>query len=109
MDDNTPLNVVQKQATVGELITDYIAGEGITAIAEKYGLAPEKVRDVIQQADREGKLIPPGAEVPIDKVSDTPEPLVEGKNPEAEKATTENPAPGTGATYEPKATTKNQP
>lgn len=96
MDENAPVQVVQKQATVGELIKDYMNGKGITQIAEEYGVAPEKVRDVIQQADREGKFMPKGSTASVDKVSDTPEPLTEG----------ENPPPGKGATF---ASTKNQP
>lgn len=92
MEDSQTVGVVQQQATVGQIIDDYINGAGITAIAEKYGVAPEKVRDVVMQADREGKFIPEGASVPIDKVTDTPvvEPIVEGETPKETKATTKN-------------------
>lgn len=91
MDNSENVGIVQQQATVGQILDEYINGAGVTAIAEKYGIAPEKVGAVIQQADREGKFMPPNSEAEIDKVSDTPvEPVVEGENPAPTVATTKN-------------------
>lgn len=98
-DSQLVTDVVQKQATVGDIINDHINGVGGYAIAEKYGLDPKKVQEIVFAADAAGKFIPKGAEVPVDKVSDTPEPevapveavatpapavdpIVEGENPE---------------------------
>ena len=91
--------IVQKQATVGELLNDHMHGIGITAIGEKYGIDPSRVGQIIRDADAAGRFIPTTAEVPVDKVTDTPErevpepavePVVEGENPEGEMATTQN-------------------
>ncbi len=77
-------DVVQKQATVGDLIDDYMHGMGITAIGEKWGVSAKKVGEVISRANDEGKFIPPDVEVPIDKVTPTPD---------------RQPKPGTGETF----------
>lgn len=96
MEDSQIVNqVVSRQATVGDIINDHMNGVGGYAIAEKYNLDPFKVQEIIAAADAAGKFIPPGAPVPVDKVTDTPEavpvaptpavePLVEGENPEPE-------------------------
>lgn len=89
MEDTQVVNqVVQKQATVGDIVNDHINGVGGYEIAEKYGIDPMKIQQIIQDADAAGKFIPVGSPVPIDKVTDTPvlapavEPLEEGENPE---------------------------
>lgn len=93
-------DVVQKQATVGDLIDDYMKGLGISKIAEKWGVAVKKVAEVISRANDEGKFIPPDVEVPIDKVTPTPDRqpkpgtgetfLKEGEAPKPAMATTQN-------------------
>lgn len=96
MEDTQLVNdVVQKQATVGDIINDHINGLGGYEISDKYGIDPKKVQEIIFAADAAGKFIPKGSPVPVDKVTDTPaevteavvaapavEPLVEGENPE---------------------------
>lgn len=54
--------VVQKQATVGDIITDHITGLGGYQIAQKYGIDPEKVKKIVAQANEEGRFIPAGVE-----------------------------------------------
>ena len=89
--DSQLVEVVQKQATVGDLLSDYMQGLGITKIAEKWGVDVAKVSKIIKQADAEGKFIPPGVEVSIDKVTDTPpRPIVEGVPPVSTVASTKN-------------------
>lgn len=94
MDLTTPVTqVVQKQATIGDLLNDYMHGLGITQISEKWGIHIDKVAQVIKQADAEGKFIPPGIEAPIDKVTPTPSKVAqvdEGTPPPATMATTKN-------------------
>lgn len=85
--------VVQKSATVGDIIERYIKGISPLAIAEEFGLDVNKVGQLIHDAEAAGKFIPEGIEASIDKVTDTPKrkvpkPLVEGENPTM--ATTEN-------------------
>lgn len=59
MDLGSPLSqVVQKQATIGDILEDYTKGLHASAIAEKYGLDAAKVQQVIFQANQEGKFIP---------------------------------------------------
>ncbi len=97
MNDNDLVEqVVQVKATVGNIVNDYINGMGGYAIADKYGLDTDKVANILRDADAAGKFIPKGAPVPIDKVTDTPAPIVEGNTPEPEtvasskKSTTKN-------------------
>lgn len=83
--------VVQKQATVGDIIEAHISGMGGYEIADKYGVDPEKVKMVIARADAAGKFIPEGVERPVDMLSDLPDlaqPLDEGINPVAKTSKT---------------------
>lgn len=80
--------VVQKKATVKDILDAHIQGMGGYEIAEKFGIDTEKVKDIIRVADEEGKFIPDGAAAPVDKVSDNPEPLNEGVNPTPDVETT---------------------
>lgn len=96
MADNDEL-IVQKQATRSDVIKDHIAGMGGYAIAEKYGLDTEKVKEILQQADAEGKFIPGGLGGDADSNFEDNK-IVEGVNPPAKVETTDT-----------KTTTKNQP
>lgn len=88
MDDKDTV-VVQQQATVGDIIDAHMHGMGGYAIAEKFGIDTEKVKQIIHDADVAGKFIPKGAAVPVDKVEDVPAPIEEGVNPEVAVETTD--------------------
>lgn len=80
--------VVQKSATVQDIIDGHIAGLSGYAIAEKFGIDPEKVKEIIRDAEARGAFIPKGVEQAADVVEDKVEALVEGVNPEAAVETT---------------------
>lgn len=70
LDDNDEL-IVQKQATVKDILDGHMAGMSGLEIANKYGIDSERVKEIIRQADEEGRFIPPGESDPVDKVSDS--------------------------------------
>jgi len=81
--------IVQKQATVEQIIKDHMAGVGGYAIAEKYGMDTDKVKQIINEANDAGKFIPDGVRPSADFSDDEPvKPLVEGVNPDAKSETT---------------------
>lgn len=78
-----PIQVVQKAATVEEIIADHINGLGGYAIAEKYGLETDKVKQIINEADQRLAFVPAGVEAPVDALPEAVvKPLAEGENPE---------------------------
>ena len=79
---------VQKSASMQDIINDHMAGVSGYAIAEKYGLDTEKVKQLIDEADKAGKFIPDGGKIPVDSDVSRIEPLVEGHNPSTEVETT---------------------
>ena len=79
---------VQKSASMKDIINDHMAGLSGYDIADKYGLDTEKVKELIAQADSEGKFIPDGKEIPVDSQVSRPEALKEGENPEVKVETT---------------------
>ena len=92
MADNTE---VQKSTSMQDIIDDHMNGVSGYEIADKYGMDTEKVKQLIDQAEKEGKFIPDsGATDPLvrdvqqPKVASPSQPLVEGVNPKAEVETT---------------------
>ena len=79
---------VQKSASMQDIINDHMAGLSGYDIADKYGLDTEKVKELIAQADSEGKFIHDGKEIPVDSQVNRPEALKEGQNPEVKVETT---------------------
>ena len=78
---------VQRAASVQNIVDDHMAGVSGYAIADKYGMDTEKVKDIINKANDEGRFIPDGFKPSAD-YSDTPKPLVEGENPDFKVETT---------------------
>jgi len=79
--------VVQKAATVEDIVADHIAGLGGYAIAEKYGLDTEKVKQIINDADQKLAFVPANEDgtktAPVDAVIEPlVEPLEEGQDPD---------------------------
>lgn len=80
---------VQRSATVQQIVDDHMAGVSGYDIADKYGMDTEKVKEIIQKANDEGKFIPDGTKPSAD-FADAPKPLKEGENPKVEPETTSN-------------------
>lgn len=86
MNPEEPVQVIQKAATVQDIINDHMAGLSGYQIADKYGLDTERVKVIINDADRRGAFIPKEADV--DNLDVLPEnqdtliqPLPEGEEP----------------------------
>lgn len=78
---------IQKSASLQQIIDDHLVGLSGYDIADKYGLDTEKVKQILQDANDEGKFIPDGV-TPSADFSDRPTPLAEGVNPETKVETT---------------------
>lgn len=81
---------VQKAATVQDIITDHINALSGYQIADKYGLDTEKVKAIINDADRKGAFVPAGVDTnDLDVLPEHQDaiiqPLPEGENPEPGK------------------------
>jgi len=90
MDLQEPVQQVQVAATVQDIINDHINGLSGYQIAEKYGLDTEKVKHIINEADRRLAFVPADENgnktAPVDAVIEPIiQPLPEGENPEVGK------------------------
>ncbi len=97
MDHNEPIIEVQKAATVQDIINDHLGNEEKRIhplsgyqIAEKYGLDPEKVKQIISEADSRLAFVPADENgnkiAPVDSIVESIiQPLPEGENPEPGK------------------------
>lgn len=97
MNPNEPIQQVQKAATVADIVNDHMGNEEKRVmplsgyqIAEKYGLDPERVKEVLAKADANLDFVPADKDgnkiPPVDSLYEPIiAPLKEGENPEVGK------------------------
>jgi len=90
MNPDEPIVEVQRAATVQDIVNDHVSGLGGYAIAEKYGLDTERVKQIISDADARLAFVPAdengNKQAPVDSIVESIiQPLPEGENPEVGK------------------------
>lgn len=92
MDLTEPIQQVQVAASVQDIVTDHINGLSGYQIADKYGLDTDKVKQIINEADRRLAFVPADKDgnkvAPVDAVVEPIiQPLPEGEGPTPGKVT----------------------